>query len=41
MIFFGGVGIVTCKRVFPFMSVTARRSVDTYDDKVVNEYEED
>ena len=28
-------------RVFPFMSVTARRSVDTCDDKVVSEYEED
>ena len=28
-------------RVFPFMSVIARRSVDTYDDNVVSEYEED
>ena len=28
-------------RVFPFMSVTARRSVDTCDAKVVSEYEED
>ena len=27
--------------VHPFMSVTARRSVDTYEDKVVSEYEED
>ena len=25
----------------PFMSVTARRSLDTCDDKVVSEYEED
>ena len=41
---FASSGVKWCAnsvRVFSFISVTARRSVDLDDDKVVSEYEED